>query len=120
MKLRKAAAAILMAGAIIWLTLAALGLAFGLSMRSSLQSGEGIGFIFAALFLALFEVIGFGAAVLALIFAVVAVVALIVLAKARGRGALIAIGVISLLLGSPIGGALILAVAHQEKPQQAR
>lgn len=116
MKLRKATAAILISSLIIWLIIAILGFAFGFSFHRSMKSGEGLGFLFVAIFLALFEVIGFGASILALAFALMDIFALIALAKG-GRGWVICTGVMALLLGSPVAGICMLCIAHKEKPR---
>lgn len=110
MKLRKSCAAILIASAIIWAIVCVLGVAFGLGMRSSLKSGEGIGFIFAAIFLVLFESIGWGVSVLSAVFLLADILALCLLPKAK-RGGIAALGVMTLLLGSPIAG-ITLFVLH--------
>lgn len=117
MKLRKATATILIISAALWLTIGILGLLFGLSFKSSLSTGEGIGFLFAAIFIVLFEVIGFFASALAALFALFDVLALIALAKARKVGWLVGTGILCLLFGSPIAGVMMCVIAHNEKPR---
>lgn len=115
MELRKATAAALISSSAIWLTVGVLGLAFGLEFRSALSAGEGIGFLFAAIFIALFEAIGFMAAILALAFSLADIAALVALAKARRPGWLACTGALCIALGSPIAGAMLCIVAHKEK-----
>lgn len=109
-KMRKACAASLIASATIWLTVSLLAFGFGLETHSAVGNGEGFGFIFAAIFLALFSVLGIGVGIMALAFFSVDVICLIALTRIgeNGRKGIIAIGVISLLLGSPISGIMLL------------
>lgn len=112
-KLRKACATSLIASATIWLTVSLLAFGFGLETHSALGNGEGIGFIFAAIFLALFSVLGIGVGIISLVFFAVDVICLIALTRIgeNGRKGIIAIGVVSLLLGSPISGIMLLICA---------
>lgn len=109
-KLRKACAVSLIASATIWLTISLLAFGFGLETHSALGNGEGFGFIFAVIFLALFSVLGIGVGIMALVFFAVDVICLIALSRIgeNGKKGIIAIGIVSLLFGSPISGIMLL------------
>ena len=114
--MKKATLVILIISAAIWLAVGIYGLVMYAEMQQAMQEGSesnNVGFIFAAIFIALFQVLGAALAVLALIFALVAGAAIPVLLLAKKRGALIAMGVVTLILGSPVAGILMLVSARK-------
>lgn len=109
--MKKAAIILYSVGIAIWLTILIFGIVFGFSSQQGIDQGgeqvdsggEAIGFVFAAFFLALFSVMGYGAAIISGLFLAFCVFGIIVLAKSKKKGLVVLSGVLGLFGSLPAG-----------------
>lgn len=98
--------------AIFWLAVIVIGLILGFSgdkaMAEPHEGAEAVGFIFAALFIALFSVVGYGAAIFAAVGFLACILSIIIVCNQPRKGTVIGLGICSLIIVNIVGGILML------------
>ena len=97
-----------------WIFVVIIGICIGFSTQEIIKNpevsdvGEAIGLLFAAIFITLFSISGYVAAVLAGISILVCIASIIVICKTTNKKGLIIMGVTSIVFGNLVAGILTL------------
>ena len=86
--------------------------------HESESAGEAIGFIFAAIFLALFGVLSYGVTIISALILIAGIIFTIIYFKAKTRKTLLVLGILSIIFGYLIPGILML-VQRSKIPEDA-
>ena len=105
--------------ALFWLTVIILGIVLGFSGNNAMnephEGTEAVGFVFAAIFIALFSVVGYGAAIFAGVGLLFCIISIIIICNTNKKGTLITLGVFSLIIVNIVGGILTLIYSKNKE-----
>lgn len=97
-----------------WLLTIVVGISIGFSTQDAINGGnakdlgEAIGLAFAAVFITLFSIAGYAVAIIAGLASLTCLASIIVVCKTTNKKGLIAIGIISIILGNLVAGIITL------------